>query len=484
MILALELTGVRLRSVSADAIRATPHFSWIAILTITEVVLALVFGGGTLQGLWSDALVQLASLPLLAIAANELLARGLPDRVRWPLGLICVALLLPILQLIPLPPFVWIHLPGRASVVVSVHAAGMALPWSPVSLDPAATQRSLLSLLPAIAVFLAALSLETQSRRLISLLIMVFAVVSVLLGLAQIAGGSDSPLRFYQPTNTGDSVGFFANRNHYAALLYCAIPLATTWNFTLLLDRRLTCGFGLVLILLAYSFILLGLGMAHSRAGVMLAFAAGLASVFLGSGLKRGATSQPGRKKVLLAVAFANLFGLSLAFQFGFVGIANRFGNNGQVLEDLRWPIAKVTLQATTTNLPFGVGFGAFEPVYQMFETRPAVVEPYVNHAHDDWLELILDGGVPAAVAAFAFMFWYVVASWRVWRPSFGSNHLLDDALARAGSIIVGALLVHSALDYPLRTTTLMVVFAFGCALMIPPVEPAKNERLMQQRPV
>jgi len=29
-----------------------------------------------------------------------------------------------------------------------------------------------------------------------------------------------------------------------------------------------------------------------------------------------------------------------------------------------------------------------------------------------------------------------------------------------------------------------MVVFAFGCALMIPPVEPAKNERLMQQRPV
>ena len=38
---------------------------------------------------------------------------------------------------------------------------------------------------------------------------------------------------------------------------------------------------------------------------------------------------------------------------------------------------------------------------------------------------------------------------------------------ARAGSVSIGLLLVHSVVDYPLRTTALSVMVAISCAFML-----------------
>jgi hypothetical protein len=38
--------------------------------------------------------------------------------------------------------------------------------------------------------------------------------------------------------------------------------------------------------------------------------------------------------------------------------------------------------------------------------------------------------------------------------------------LQRAASIAVGAVLLHSFVDYPLRTETIAIVFAFCCGLL------------------
>jgi O-antigen ligase len=174
--------------------------------------------------------------------------------------------------------------------------------------------------------------------------------------------------------------------------------------------------------------------------------------------------------KLPLFFICANLCGLVLAFQFGFVGLANRLENQS-ILADQRKPIAEITMHAIEANLPMGVGLGAFGPIYQMFEL-PAVATPTpVIHAHDDWLELGLDGGLPALVLIFAFLLWYAYASVRTWRGAPRAGSAIDRALARAGPFVVGLLLLHSTVDYPLRTTSLMVVFAFGAALMISPAE-------------
>ena len=74
----------------------------------------------------------------------------------------------------------------------------MTLPWLPISLYPSATWLGLISLLPATAVFLAMLSLERRSRRVVIVLIFVIVLGSVVVDMLQIMGGEDSPLRFYE----------------------------------------------------------------------------------------------------------------------------------------------------------------------------------------------------------------------------------------------------------------------------------------------
>ena len=54
-------------------------------------------------------------------------------------------------------------------------------------------------------------------------------MVTVFVGLSQVAQGQSSALRFFEVTNPSEAVGFFANRNHFAALLYALILFAAAW---------------------------------------------------------------------------------------------------------------------------------------------------------------------------------------------------------------------------------------------------------------
>ena len=203
--------------------------------TATVFLLALVLGGGTQQGFWSDAIIQLASLLLLGLV---LLSPNLMQVPRGAVILLCLLVALPLVQIIPLPPLLWTALPGREEIVRGYNAANMPLPWLPISLAPSITWRSVLSLLPAIAVFLAVLCLSHRMRRNLVLMMLAVAFVSVLLDLLQMMGGQSSPLRFYAITNTDRAVGFFANSNHNAAFLYCAIPFAAAWSIGLRRQSR------------------------------------------------------------------------------------------------------------------------------------------------------------------------------------------------------------------------------------------------------
>ena len=56
-----------------------------------------------------------------------------------------------------------------------------------------------------------------------------------------------------------------------------------------------------------------------------------------------------------------------------------------------------------------------------------------------------------------------------------------DPNLARAAVLVVIIMVVHSIVDYPLRTAALAAVFAFACALLIPPQD---SERVRRRRRV
>jgi O-antigen ligase len=425
------------------------------------VILAMLFGGGGNQG-WSDAVVQLAALPLLAWALFKLTPSELSRSGQWAIALLCVILALPLLQLIPMPPSLWVGLPGRGEVATAYQAAGMALPWLPLSLYPSATWLALISLLPATAIFLAMLSLEQRSRRFLILLLLVIVFASTVLDLLQTIGGEGSPLRFYEFTTPDRAVGFFANPDHNAAFLYSAIPFIAALAIGLVLDHRRNCAVGLAVLVLLTLMIIIGVTVTRSRAGMALLVVASLSFILLAWRRDRG---QSSRRLLGFAIA-TNVVALLVAFQLGFVGFMQRIEQSG--IEEIRWSAAKVTTQAAMANLPLGTGFGTFVPIYERFAPRTLLHEHYVNHAHDDWLELWLTGGAPAIVLIVGFLVWFAASSFELWRGRPRESSVLDLVLAQAASIVIVLLLLHSTVDYPLRIPALSVLFALACAYLIP----------------
>jgi O-antigen ligase len=374
--------------------------------------------------------------------------------------LIFVIILVPVLQLISLPPLVWTILPGRGEVAEAYTAAGIPLPFLPISLQPLTTLRSFLSLLPPIAVFLGVFCLRADAElRWVLLLIFSVAIVGAGLELMQLVGGEASPLRFYNITVPDRGIGFFANSNHQAAFLCGVIPYAATWASLARRGARATRAFRLTFSLILLIAIVIGLAATRSRFGMFLGLIAGLCSTALVASLGTGAD----RGRIIKIAAVANVVAILLAFQFGFVGLADRISQT--LSSDLRWPLASVTTQAAKDHLPFGSGIGTFAPIYQRYEGLEYLQERYVNRAHNDWLESWLEGGLASAAVVSALVACYLVLTYRSWRMA--NPNFRDVAYARAGSMCVGLLLAYSILDYPLRTTALMVMVAVSCAFMV-----------------
>jgi O-antigen ligase len=277
--------------------------------------------------------------------------------------------------------------------------------------------------------------------------------------------GPHSPLRFYEITNLFRAVGFFANSNHNAAFLYSAIPFAMAWAIALVLEHRRNRTIGLVLLLLLTVTIIIGMAVTESRAGMALLLVAGLSGLLVAWRHDQGRS----RRRLLRFAIGANVVVFILAFQFGFTAFMQRV--EGQAIEDIRWPVARITSQAAIANMPFGTGFGTFVPVYERFAPRTLLADTYVNRAHNDWLELWLTGGAPAIILAIGFLAWFAAATFRLW--SSGGQQpeapVLDLALAQAASIVIVLLMLHSVVDYPLRIPALSVLFAMACAYLISP---------------
>src|SRR5262245_45321053 len=197
--------------------KATPLFYLCAVV----MVASLILGGGSRRGLGLDATLQLVAIPLLLVSLWRFFEVSLTRQMRLALWFCLAIAVLPLLQLIPLPPWLWTALPNRQPSVEAYYILGRAVPWMPISVSPRATWLSALSVLPPLAIFLSTHLLSYRERRWLMLVVLAVGTVSVFIGLMQVAQGETSPLRMFTITNATEAVGFFANRNHFAALVYC-----------------------------------------------------------------------------------------------------------------------------------------------------------------------------------------------------------------------------------------------------------------------
>ena len=191
----------------------------------------------------------------------------------------------------------------------------------PISVSPYKTWLSALSLLPPLAIFLGTLLLSYRERRWLSLVILAVGVLSVFVALIQVAQGAQKLPRLR---------GFFANRNHFAALLYCLTLFAVAWTVHASAvagpasNRReydtasivgSIGGFTVIVVLLA------GEAMARSRAGLGLTIVALFAAFALGFSDRRVGSRTTFNKLLFGAIALVVIF----SAQFALYRIMERF---------------------------------------------------------------------------------------------------------------------------------------------------------------
>ncbi|WP_242185145.1 O-antigen ligase family protein [Sphingomonas sp. CARO-RG-8B-R24-01] len=414
----------------------------------------LVLGGANAAGFLPNLLLQIAALPLIGWSLWQLLQQAPAPSSRAAIGLLGLLVLLMVLQLVPLPPEIWTLLPGRGPVAQGYRLLGLPLPWLPLTLAPEGAVANLLWLLPAFASFLAVVALGAFRGRWIAGVLVGVTMLSVAVGALQVIGGSGSGLYFYKITNANQAVGFFANSNHTATLMLVCIPFLAALQAALL--KRSGSRSGSAIRLMAggaFAIIVVGLAINMSLAGIGLGV-----PVALASWLVFGRQRPNIRKALVVATTLVSLAALAVI-------VVGPFGNNlvgvQQVnVEQSRQVSFARTLHAAQSYLPIGSGVGSFQPVYHTQEPLSAVSTTYMNHAHSDWIELLLETGVVGIALAVAFMLWWILRARTIWRAEE------RDYFAQAAVIASAAMLLHSMVDYPLRTAALSAVFAICVGLM------------------
>ena len=417
------------------------------------LVACLLLGGASAAGFIANFILQIVSLPLIGWAVWQMIQERPSAQIRAPLGLLAIFLIIALLQLVPLPPALWTLLPGRGAVIDGYRLLGIPLPWLPLTLAPDVAPSSILWLLPAFAVLLGIVVLGAFRGRGIAVAIVAVTLASVAIGALQVIGGNSAYL--YRVTNYGVAVGFFANANHNATLLLVSIPFLAALQVTLLKRSGSQRSASAIRLLVgaAYAVLFVGLLINSSLAGIGLGV-----PVALGSWLAFGRQRPALRRGIVVATVIVSIATVVtiVAGPFG----NNLFGVQKANVELSRQTSFALTVRAAHDYFPIGSGTGSFQPVYHMQEPLASVTTTFMNHAHSDWLELLLETGIVGLAFAALFLTWWGVRLRAIWRAKE------PDPFAQAAVIATAAIMLHSVVDYPLRTAALSAVFAACIGLM------------------
>jgi len=128
----------------------------------------------------------------------------------------------------------------------------------------------------------------------------------------------------------------------------------------------------------------------------------------------------------------------------------------------LRGPVRRSTSCFGTSSVvqSAGSGFGSFDSVYRQFEPRSLLSVTYLNEAHNDPLQIVIEGGIAAFALLLLFLSWWFRRAAEVLVRPRGRR----PALERGALIVMLLLMLSSLVDYPLRTSLLAALFAF-CAV-------------------
>jgi O-antigen ligase len=433
---------------------------------IAIYLLCCIVFGGSAQSPWTNLGLQIAGIGLIAWTTIGGSCQEGKRAFSLNVLLVC-ALLLVIIQLIPLPPQIWTNLPGRRQLVEGFAVLGYPLRPLPISEVPYETVLTLFAAIPAVAAFVATEHLS-PSPRYIALAIVVGLIAGILLGALQVAGGGGLFGYLYEDHSPG-AIGFFANSNHMGTLLLVGIPMLAALVISARPKQQTSSlpryGLGLAV----FALILVGLFLNGSRAGMVLSIPVSIASIALFPAAIRW------RTPALLVSGFSLLVGISILVSNPIA--AAELTSGKATSGSARGEIWSTTVKAISDNFPIGTGLGSFQSIYHRYENPDDVTPRYINHVHNDYLEIALELGAPGGALVLLFLSWWTIVSSRVWLSTYGSTY------ARAATIATAAILTHSFVDFPLRTAAISAIFAACIGLMAQHFRAAPAAQFGERRP-
>ena len=417
--------------------------------------------GGSPQGIWRNAILQVLAVLLIAWAIIGSREEGLSKNGRILLGLTAAALLLGLAQLVPLPTAIWSGLPGREYIVQGYALLGLQPRAMPLSLSPYDTISTLLALLPPVGMLAATLVLRAYKPSWLAAALVAGALLGVLLGILQIST-PDTKWYLYRIANFGVATGFFANSNHMASLLLASLAFVAALGATLRETSKDARHRWAVLALAGggLAVVIIGILLNRSLAGYGLGLPVVLASLLMLLGV---------RSRLAQAAALASCVAALIAIAVVFANpVGSKIGADASIAS--RQEMLEGSAKLFQTFGMAGSGIGTYAKLYPQIENPGEVGRIYVNHAHNDYLEVAIETGLPGILLIIAFIAWWVQAVWTMLRsPS-------ADHFAIAGAIVSAVILFHSVVDYPLRTAAIGAVFAACLALILQSRRSARSD--------
>jgi O-antigen ligase len=292
--------------------------------------------------------------------------------------------------------------------------------------------------------------------RILALFGAVYALFAVIQGFT-----SENRIYWLISPRSGNVYGSYVNHNHYAGFLELLLPNA---------------------LVLAVS------GSVRGAGRFLLGFAAMLmaASVFLSG--SRGGMFAIVAETIFLTIVWMRRFSLkkSAAVFALFVLITASFlawiapQQVGSRMTDMhdpaRWLIHRDSVRMFSAHPFLGSGFGTFPEVFPHY--RVFYDGFFINHAHDDYLELLLDTGL----IGFAIAVWFAAvlycAGLRSLHPARHSPFALVRIAALAGCT---GLLAHSLSDFNLHIPANAALFFVLCAVATVPASAGSRVILPKQ---
>jgi O-antigen ligase len=333
--------------------------------------------------------------------------------------------------------------------------------------DPNATRVVLVQLAGLIVYFAAALAFVDSPRRLklVARLVVVFGFLLGVYGLMQHFVNPRTIFWLREPKQA-EPFGPYINRHHFAGYmeLVLAMPLGLLFAGAIERERVLLYAFATAMMAIA-------LVMTNSRGGMLgmvceILFLALVASAVRGRRRKgeepedRGTRVRAAAVRVGLALAMIVAVFMGVLYFGGDEAFSRLLGTvDSSDPTTGRAHFWGATIEVIKDHPLTGAGLGAFSAVYPRYDTANGNYR--LEQAHNDYLQILSDGGVVAGLLGLAFVLWLFKTALR--RIQTHDKFRRGVALgALAGCV---AVLIHSFFDFTLHTTANGLMFLLLAAL-------------------